>query len=257
MSDPNATGTAGAPVTPPAGAPPPAAAAAAAAAAGSGGSGSGGSGSGSGSGSGGGSGGGGSGGGGSGGSGGSSSGGGGSAGLDELRIRFGRSVGRSYWILVVLIPLLIVVLVLILTGVIKSAETIDKLALGAALLVGLGMYLGFMSLYFGVMMTWLGIEAAFNLSAQGKGEGKEAQITFSSASPGLLFGLMGGVMVVACLYKTIEFSEKGIDAKASAKDTVENKKPSREGPAAGIYPPNPDGKTKSAASPPKPDGNTK
>jgi hypothetical protein len=64
-----------------------------------------------------------------------------------------------------------------------------------------------MSLYFGVMMTWIGIESAFNFAGSGRVQTNEAAVTLSSAGPGLFFGLIGAVLITTSLYKTIEFRE--------------------------------------------------
>ena len=128
--------------------------------------------------------------------------------LESMRVIIADSLNWSYRILAIAIPALIFFMLFLLAGGLgAAAQTIDRLALVGSLQVGLGMFLGFMCLYFGVMMTWVGIESAYDVTGSGKGGEREATLTLKSASPGLLFGLVGAVIIVVSLYKQIEFSE--------------------------------------------------
>jgi hypothetical protein len=148
--------------------------------------------------------------------------------LEDVRTQFARTVTYSYWVLIILIPALVVFMLALLGGLFGNT-TIDRLALVTSLQVGLGMFLGFMSLYFGVMMTWMGIEAAFNLSAGRNTPGMESKVTLTSASPGLFFGLLGAVLIVMCLYKTIEFTQTGFSKIDEARKESPKKVVSEEG----------------------------
>jgi hypothetical protein len=125
--------------------------------------------------------------------------------MGHVRVTTAVLFAGSYAFLIVAVPALIVFMLCILGGLFKG-ETIDRLALVCSLQVGLGMYLGFISLFFGVLMTWIGIDAAFEFGGTaGPENSRVAKIALSSASPGLLIAVGGLIVVVASLYKTIEF----------------------------------------------------
>jgi len=129
--------------------------------------------------------------------------------LDEMRVVIASSLNSSYKILVIAIPVLIGFMLFLLTGGLGIAKyTIDRLALVASLQIGLGMFLGFMCLYFGVMMTWIGIESAYDLTGSAEAPaGRKAAFALHTAAPGLLFGLVGAILIGLSLYKPIEFKE--------------------------------------------------
>lgn len=97
-----------------------------------------------------------------------------------------------------------------LVSVTHELHTFDRVALVGSLQVGLGMYLGFIVTFFGIAMTWLGIEEAFSIAARAKNAvGIEGRLTFSSAGPGLLFAVLGIALIWGSLYKEIKYSETG------------------------------------------------
>ena len=65
------------------------------------------------------------------------------------------------------------------------------------------MVLGFVCVYIGLMMTWLGIDAAYSV----KGDVGPGSFVLKSASPGLLFALGGMVLVSVSLHKQIVYEE--------------------------------------------------
>jgi hypothetical protein len=98
----------------------------------------------------------------------------------------------------------IAVSLVVLIGVgFAFGKTMEATVLAASVQVAFGMVLGFVCVYIGLMMTWVGIDAAYTFRG-GVGSGSMA---LQSASPGLLFALGGMILVAVSLYKRIEYQE--------------------------------------------------
>ena len=85
-------------------------------------------------------------------------------------------------------------------------STAEKMALAASVQVAIAMVMGFVSVFMGLMMTWFGINAAFELTGK---SGDKGEASLKSASPGLLFFLGGIILIGVSLYKKIEYQEPG------------------------------------------------
>ena len=83
-------------------------------------------------------------------------------------------------------------------------STTEKMALAASVQVAIGMVMGFVSVFMGLMITWFGIIAAFEFSGT---VGDKAGATLKGASPGLLFYLGGIILIGVSLYKPITYEE--------------------------------------------------
>jgi hypothetical protein len=86
-------------------------------------------------------------------------------------------------------------------------KTMEATVLAASVQVAFGMVLGFVCVYIGLMMTWVGIDAAYSV----KGDVAGGAVALKSASPGLLFALGGMLLVGVSLYKRIEYQENGMN----------------------------------------------
>lgn len=91
----------------------------------------------------------------------------------------------------------------------EKAQPIDRMAVAASLQVGLGMCLGFVICYFGIAMTWVGIEAAFRFGAGTKRDepAGSSKLLLQSASPGLFFALLGAILIGVSLNKKLVFED--------------------------------------------------
>lgn len=85
-------------------------------------------------------------------------------------------------------------------------STVEKMALAASVQVAIGMVMGFVSVFIGLMMTWFGINAAYEFSGKA---GERGDVTLKSASPGLIFFLGGIILIWVSLYKKITYEEPG------------------------------------------------
>lgn len=82
-------------------------------------------------------------------------------------------------------------------------STAEKMALAASVQVAIGMVMGFVSVFIGLMVTWFGISAAFEFG----GKAEKGELSLKSASPGLLFFLGGIILIGVSLYKPITYEE--------------------------------------------------
>jgi hypothetical protein len=123
--------------------------------------------------------------------------------LDEQRIEFGKTVKGYFPILFVLTVVIAASLILLSALGFFMNRTMDATVIAASVQVAFGMVLGFVCVYIGLMMTWLGIDAAYSV----KGDIGPGSFVLKSASPGLLFALGGMVLVSVSLHKEIVYEE--------------------------------------------------
>jgi hypothetical protein len=83
-------------------------------------------------------------------------------------------------------------------------STAEKMALAASVQVAISMVMGFVSVFMGLMITWFGINAAYEFSGKA---GEHGDVTLKSASPGLFFFLGGIILIGVSLYKKITYEE--------------------------------------------------
>jgi hypothetical protein len=127
--------------------------------------------------------------------------------LDELRVDFGRTINRYFRTLFIVTVLIALILVALITTGFFMGKTMEATVLAASVQVAFGMVLGFVCVYIGLMMTWVGIDAAYSV----KGDVGAGAVALKSASPGLLFALGGMLLVGVSLYKRIEYQENGMN----------------------------------------------
>lgn len=133
--------------------------------------------------------------------------------LDDQRIAFGNTIKNYFPVLFILTVVIATSLVILSAVGFVKERTMDATVLAASVQVAFGMVLGFVCVYIGLMMTWIGIDAAY--SVQG-GAGPNSFV-LTSASPGLLFALGGIVLVSISLQKQIVYEEgsaRHVDTKA-------------------------------------------
>lgn len=139
--------------------------------------------------------------------------------LDAQRVEFGNTVKNYFPVLFILTVIIAASLILLIALGFSFNRTMDATVLAASVQVAFGMVLGFVCVYIGLMMTWLGIDAAYSV----KGNVGAGAFVLKSASPGLLFALGGMVLVSVSLHKQIVYEEnsknlvgtKAIDPNAS------------------------------------------
>jgi Na+/melibiose symporter-like transporter len=104
----------------------------------------------------------------------------------------------------IIVAAVVVTIVVIFNQRIEPAEK----ALTVQLVqVSLGMILGHSAIFFGVVMSWLGIAAPFKMGLKGESVGAKGAFTIVSASPGLVLLAGGLVLIGVSLYKPILYRE--------------------------------------------------
>jgi len=156
--------------------------------------------------------------------------------LHALRINIANIVGKYFLPLLIVTLVFAAFLIFIIGTPIVTADTTEKMALAASVQVAFGMFIGYVCVYVGLMMTWFGIEAAYTVKGSLDAYKANGQMSLQSASPGLLFALGGMVLIAVCLYKPIEYkakfpiTEKDIPASAPAENQVQNDSPVKPNP---------------------------
>lgn len=124
--------------------------------------------------------------------------------LDKLRVGIAASIFCCFPVLVLFLLAALIFLFWIIRS--KDVSGAEKLAVAASVQVAIGMVMGFVGVFIGLMMTWFGINAAFEFSGRA---GEKGDVSLKSASPGLLFFLGGIILIGVSLYKKIEYEEPG------------------------------------------------
>lgn len=133
--------------------------------------------------------------------------------LDDQRVAFGNTIKNYFPILFILTVVIATSLVVLSAIGFVNERTMDATVLAASVQVAFGMVLGFVCVYIGLMMTWIGIDAAYSV----KGGSGPSTFVLTSASPGLLFALGGMALVALSLHKQIVYEEgsaRHVDTKA-------------------------------------------
>lgn len=84
-------------------------------------------------------------------------------------------------------------------------ETLDTMALVSTLQVGLGMVLGLVCVFMGLVVVWLSISAA---ESKVDAKGATAALNIQTASPGLVFFVGGVILIGMSLYKPLTYEKK-------------------------------------------------
>lgn len=112
------------------------------------------------------------------------------------------------WLSITVIALIVLAVIAMLVPLLFSSIPATEKALVVQLIqVGLGMILGYASVFFGVVMSWLGITAAFSTEVSGAGSAGQGKVSLQSAGPGLALLVGGLILIGASLYKPIRYSE--------------------------------------------------
>lgn len=172
--------------------------------------------------------------------------------LYDLRVRIARIVGHYFLPLLIVTILFALLLVMIIATPAVTRDTAEKMALAASVQVAFGMIIGYVCVYIGLMMTWFGIEASYDVKAGVGTGGSKGELSLTSASPGLLFALGGIILIAVCLYKPIVYESQvpvrkvpleppaqstSIDAHpGSGEPIVPNRPPPLDGPDNGASP---------------------
>ena len=123
--------------------------------------------------------------------------------LDNQRVEFGATIKRYFPVLFVLTVVIATSVVVLIAVGFFAGRTMDATVLAASVQVAFGMVLGFVCVYIGLMMTWIGIDAAYAV----EGNVGAGSFVLKSASPGLLFAMGGIVLVSVSLHKQIVYEE--------------------------------------------------
>lgn len=129
--------------------------------------------------------------------------------LHNVRVALAKKIDKLFIYLIITVGLTVVILLGLGVFGFFTKRTMDATVLAGSVQVALGMVSGFVFVYFGLMMTWLGITEAYLLKGSLNSGGTAAEGALKSASPGLVFGLAGMVLIAVSLHKKIEYSEGG------------------------------------------------
>lgn len=131
--------------------------------------------------------------------------------LDSLRSGIGWVLFVSFPVLLVCVIGALVFLFFVIAGRITSGpqqkllDVTEKMALAASVQVAIGMVMGFISVFIGLMMTWFGLSATFTFTGK---SGDRGELSLQSSSPGLLFFLGGIILIGVSLYKPITYEDR-------------------------------------------------
>lgn len=131
--------------------------------------------------------------------------------LDYVRVSIARVIFWCFPFLLVCIICALGFLFFVIAGKLTGSDgksylsTIEKMALAASIQVAIGMTMGFVSVFIGLMMTWFGLSAAFAFSGEA---GENRKLSLQSSSPGLLFFLGGVILIGVSLYKPITYEDR-------------------------------------------------
>lgn len=89
-------------------------------------------------------------------------------------------------------------------------RTAEAMALLGSLQISLAMFLGFTCIFWGLMMTCLGVTAGYDIKAGGNTDKAAASFSLASTSPGILFLIGGLILIGMALYKEIEYQDKTV-----------------------------------------------
>lgn len=129
--------------------------------------------------------------------------------LKQLQAKF---VPFFFWMigltfgLVVLSVVVVGIIVFCYKGENPSDAAVEKALMAQTIQVSLGMILGLVSISFGVVMTWVAIEAPFELHAKGGDPAAKVEVSVQSISPGIVLMIGGMLLAGYSLYLPIHFS---------------------------------------------------
>ena len=126
-----------------------------------------------------------------------------------------RWFGWLFWItfaILVVLPVVVAGAVIAL-HIWGKWDTIDKMAIAASLEVLLGMVVGLVAIFWGLLLTWFGVESAFTLEASGEVGNTKGKGTIQASAPGLVLFVGGMALVGFCLYKPLQFSQSAPELK--------------------------------------------
>ena len=89
-------------------------------------------------------------------------------------------------------------------------RTAEAMALLGSLQISLAMFLGFTCIFWGLMMTCLGVTAGYDIKAGGNTEKAAASFSLASTSPGILFLIGGLILIGMSLHKDIQYQDKTV-----------------------------------------------
>lgn len=89
-------------------------------------------------------------------------------------------------------------------------RTAEAMALLTSLQISLAMALGFTCIFYGLLITCLGVTAGYDIKAGGNLDKSAAHFSIASSSPGILF-LIGGLLLIGmALNKQIDYQDKTV-----------------------------------------------
>jgi hypothetical protein len=144
--------------------------------------------------------------------------------LAEINIWVGRAIGISFFVLLAGLLFSFWAIFEVLRERGSDAQgnrillsTAEKMSIAASTQVAVGMMMGFVSVFMGLMMSWFGINAQFEMSGKA---GDKSELSLTSASPGLLFFLGGIILIGFSLNKEIQFRDFGDIRKQAVQDVA-------------------------------------
>lgn len=87
------------------------------------------------------------------------------------------------------------------------AQDFRKIIIVRLIQISFAMILGAACIIFGVLLSWLGIDAAFSVTGERSSEPGSMRLAFSSTSPGIALILGGIVLIGMAIFKDVSYEE--------------------------------------------------
>ena len=101
----------------------------------------------------------------------------------------------------------VTIVMLILLGFVRM-DYMQKIIIVRLLQVSFGMVIGAACVILGVVLSWMGVTAAFAAEASAKTVGQHGRMSLVGTSPGILLILGGVVLISVSLYRPVEYREQ-------------------------------------------------
>ena len=89
-------------------------------------------------------------------------------------------------------------------------RTSEAMALLGSLQISLTMFLGFTCVFYGFLMTCLGVSAGYDIKTAGNVDKSAVSFSIASSSPGILFLIGGLVLIGMALFWQVEYQDKTV-----------------------------------------------
>lgn len=101
----------------------------------------------------------------------------------------------------------VTILVVTIVPIFNSEARLDTIIIVRLIQVSFGMILGTACVFFGVVLSWLGITGNLIMGAEGNTPGVKGGFQLASTSPGIVLILVGAVLIGVSLYRPVRYEE--------------------------------------------------